>query len=535
MMQCSDSKAAPKVSVLIPTFNRPQYLAEALGSVLRQSYGNLQVIVINDGGQDVSSIVASFNDGRIVFLNRRENRGKAFSLNEAISHAEGRYIAYLDDDDLFYPHHIEMLVNVLENRTDCQVAYSDLYKVYCRIHPDGSRRALSKVVEVSRDFDRFFMLYFNHVLHVSLMHRADLIEKTGPYNESLDVMIDWDMTRRLVFFSDFHHVRQVTGEFYHPAGDSDRISVKQRRDPAEYARNVLTIRTTRPPKPWPKVQDLSIILIAGQFDKNAGNTVGCIWRHTFYPYKLYLPLPAVDMSRLKTDMPNIVTVPVGAGDSQSQRLDAALACCEGEYVAVVPAGFPIRDMWLEDCLYALLNSAAQQEAYELEDSTGSLWAVVLKRQVLQQARGSFPHLPLPDSLKASGVTIRRLRPDQIPFQFDSLYKEALGAEKNGDWLRSAEIYEYVADNYGNELWMRALAANALFNGGCHARAAELCSVLNQQCPTVATLLLEAKLKNRQGRPESGIKLLTGAEEILSGNAGCHYSVCGNSRENIGTR
>ena len=180
-----EKKSGPLVSVLIPTFNRPRYLSESLASSLRQSYRNLQVIVINDGGEDVSNIVNSFDDPRVTFINRKENRGKAFSLNEALAEARGKYVAYLDDDDLYYPHHIETLVDALENQTTCSVAYSDLYKAYCQVMPDGSRQILSKVVEVSRDFDRLFMLYFNHALHVSLMHRLDLIEKPAFITSSL--------------------------------------------------------------------------------------------------------------------------------------------------------------------------------------------------------------------------------------------------------------------------------------------------------------------------------------------------------------
>lgn len=82
MAENNEKKIGPVVSVLIPTFNRPRYLSEALASALRQSYINLQIIVINDGGEDVSDIINSFNDSRIVFINRKENRGKASSLNE---------------------------------------------------------------------------------------------------------------------------------------------------------------------------------------------------------------------------------------------------------------------------------------------------------------------------------------------------------------------------------------------------------------------------------------------------------------------
>ncbi|MHC4322638.1 MAG: glycosyltransferase family 2 protein [Planctomycetota bacterium] len=237
MTENCEKKTGPVVSVIVPTFNRPQYFSRALASVLQQSYRNLQVIAVNDGGEDVGDIINSFGDPRLIFINRKENRGKPYSLNEALNRADGKYVAYLDDDDLYYPNHIETLVNALEFQTDCQVAYSDFYKAYCRVSSDGSRQVLSKVVEVSRDFDRFFMLHFNHVLHVCLMHRRDLIEKTGPYNEQLNVLIDWDMTRRLVFFSDFHHVCEITGEYYHPEGESDRISIQRRKDKNQYMKH----------------------------------------------------------------------------------------------------------------------------------------------------------------------------------------------------------------------------------------------------------------------------------------------------------
>ena len=135
MSEGIQSNMGPMVSIILPTFNRPLYMAQAIASAVRQRYDNLEIIVVNDGGCDVSGIVKSFNDPRIIFINRRENRGKAFSLNEALAVAKGKYIAYLDDDDIYYPHHIETLVNTLENRSDCGVAYTDLYKSYCRITP----------------------------------------------------------------------------------------------------------------------------------------------------------------------------------------------------------------------------------------------------------------------------------------------------------------------------------------------------------------------------------------------------------------
>jgi glycosyltransferase involved in cell wall biosynthesis len=516
MAEDYEQKAGPVVSVLIPTFNRPRYLSEALSSVVHQNYSNLEIFVIRDGGEEVGDIVNSFNDQRIIFINRKENRGLAFTLNEALMRTQGKYICYLGDDDRYYPNHVSTLVSALENQTDCQVAYSDLYKAYCKVMPDGSRLVLSKVIEVSRDFDRFLMLYFNHVLHVSLMHRRDLVEKTGLYNEELTVLIDWDMTRRLAFFSDFQHICEITGEYSHAAGESDRISFQQRKDKNKYLRNALTIRTTRPAKPWSKIKDMSIIFTIERLNKEAGKTLGLIWRYTFYPYELYLSLPEIDFDRLDAKLPNMVSVPVDPLASDAQRTDAALAKCEGEYVAIVPSGFPVREFWVEDSLCALINSSVGREGFELEGSTDTLWAAVFRKSDLQYARSSFPNLPVRQSLKAAGIMLRRLHPDQIPFQFDQLLEEARLTEKNGDCARAAQIFEYIADHYQNKLWMKTLAANAFFKAGNYAKAAELSCELNRQRPTVDTLLLEAKGKRKENNFNSAIELLERAEQILEG-------------------
>jgi glycosyltransferase involved in cell wall biosynthesis len=514
MTKNHDKKAGPLVSVLISTYNRPQYLSIALSSVLQQSYRNIQVIVVNDGGENISDLIDSFGDPRLIFINRKENRGKPHSLNEALNRADGKYVAYLDDDDLYYPNHIEILLNALEYQTDCQVAYSDFYKTYCRVSSDGSRQVLSKVVEVSRDFDRFFMLLFNHVLHVCLMHRRDLIDKTGLYNEQLNVLIDWDMTRRLAFFSDFHHIHDITGEYYHPEGECDRISVQRRKDKNEYLRNVLTIRNTRPPKPWPKIKDLSIILLNDRLDEQTGKTIGSIWRRTFYPYKLYLPLLESDINRLNSDMPNLIPVPVDSAASQGNHLDVVMERCDGEYIAIVQGGLTIKDMWIENPLYALINNTDSRRGYEPEGTTDKLWAAVLTKEDLQFARRSFPDLSIHESLRAAGIVLKHPNFEEYPFQFDNLLQQALSAEKDGNFSQAGQMYEFIVENHKNRLWMKRLAAKAFIKATNYVRAAELSHNLNLQRPTVDTLLLEAKIKRQNEDFNSAIELLIKAEQML---------------------
>lgn len=488
----------------------------AMSSIVHQDYNNLEIFVIRDGGEDVSDIVSSFNDSRIIFINRDENRGLPHTLNEALVRATGKYICYLGDDDLYYPNHIRTMVDTLENQTDCQVAYSDLYKAYYRPMQDGSRQVLSKVVEISRDFDRFFMLYFNQALHVSLMHRRDLIEKTGLYNEKLNVLIDWDMTRRLAFFSDFHHVYEITGEFYSSIGESDRISVLQRKDKNEYLKNVMAIRTTRPAKPWTKIKDMSIIFDADRLDRQAGETIGLVWRCTFYPYRFYLPLPQADFGRTNTEMPNLVMVPVSPSASQAERIDASLAMCDSEYVAIVPGGFPVDEMWVENPLYALINCPVGRQGFEMKGSTDNLWAAVVKKEDLEYARRRFPNMSVRQSLLSAGIVLRQPAFEELPFQFDDLMYYAQLMEREGNCTKAARIFEYVAKHHHNQLWMNTLAAMSFFKAGNYIEAAKLSREVNRCRPTVDTLLLEAKVGRKEKRFGEAIALLEGAGQILEG-------------------
>ncbi|MCK4887701.1 MAG: glycosyltransferase [Planctomycetes bacterium] len=506
---------SPLVSIIIPTFNRRLYLPCALGSAVKQDYENIEIFVVNDGGEDVSDIVNSFDDPRIIFINKEENRGKPHSLNLALAKATGKYVCYLDDDDIYYSNHVSTLVGVLESNPDYHVAYSDLYKVYCRILPDGSRQVLSKVVEVSRDFDRYFMFYFNHCLHVSLMHRRDLLEKTGLYNEDLSILVDWDIARRFAFFTDFYHVEDITAEFYSSLEDDDRISIKGRKDLGKYKKNVLAIRKTRPTKPWYKTKDLSIIFDTDEVCGNSINTIGQVVGHTFYPYILYIPMPAHRWAQINSNFANMINVDVAEQVSRLEKIDKALNECEGEYVVILPDGFSITDLWVEKATYALDNSC-KNECFELEDSSEYCFAVAARKEDFIKARNQFPEYSLRDSLNAAGLTVKKLNEVASPFEFDSYIHLAIQKEEDGDWKKAIEIYEYLAKSSQNQLWIKTCIVNACFEAGYYNAAIKFSEELNNKRPTVNTLLRHAKICRKMNDYSGAIGLLKKAEQILEG-------------------
>ncbi len=512
-MDIEPKQNGPLVSILIPTYNRPEFLTVAIQSALAQDYRNIEVVVARDGGQPIHEIVHSFDDDRIRFIDRGQNRGIPFTLNQAIDHARGKYITYLGNDDLLYPNHVGTLVDALESGTDCRVAYSDLYRTYCRLGPDNSRQVLSKVLEVSRDFDRFVMLYFNHVLHVSVMHQRDLVDQTGPYNEQLNVLIDWDLLRRAVFFTDFVHVPVITGEYYSPIGESDRVSVQKRKDKNDYLRNVLTIRNSRPPKPWPKIKDLAIVLLTAGLDRRTPETIKSIWGHTFYPYQLYLPLPGEQLERIDSQMPNLILLPTDSANP-GDCLETALSHIDAEYIAVVPAGFPIDDFWVEDCMYAILNDTTPNQALELDGSTPQYEALLMRQTDLAEALPNFTG-SLRNTLISTGVSIRKLTPQEIPFQYDQLLCEAK-TKLEINPVEAAEIYDYIARNYQNELYIRQFEAKAHLQAGNLAAAEQSAGRLNCIRPVVDTLLLQAVAHKKTGNLQAAVALLEQGKHILEG-------------------
>lgn len=497
------------------TYNRPRYVRTAVESILRQTHRDVEAIVVRDGGQAVGDLEREYGDPRLTFINRDQNRGLPYSFNEALSRARGEYICYLGDDDLLYPHHVATLVDALDGQDAYGAAYSDLYKVHHRVMPDGGRLVLAKNVEISRDFDRMALLKFNHILHVSLMHRRDLLDKVGPCNEKLNVLIDFDLTRRLSFFTDFKHVHAVTGEFYAPVGDCDRISVQKRKDEHKYIYNLLTIRSTRPAKPWPKVGDLSLIVLADGPLWEVEQALREIWGHTFFPYQIYLPLPEEDLQRLNTAVPNIVGVPVRGGSCLEERFDAALARCDGDFVAAVPSSYRIgydEIAWIEKSLNPLINGAP--EAFELVNARSGCWGAAARRGTFEWARRCFGHLSLRQSLAAAGTTVRQPRQEEWPFQFENLVTAGLELEKQGDWTTAVKVYAHTAEMYANDLWMQTRSAHALYHAERYDAALRLAGEVNRKRTTAAALLIAARAHNKREDYREAIRSYRHCLEIL---------------------
>ena len=318
----------PKVTVLISTYNRPQYLGEAIESVINQRYQNWELIVLNDGGIDVAGVVDKFADSRIIYVPSAENKGAAHRFNQGLALARGEYITYLGDDDVFYPNHVEVLAKALDENPNAALSYSDLYAASSVADPrTGKRYILDKRISVSRGFNREFMFHHNHILHVSLMHRLDAARRVGGFDENVKVLIEWSLNRRLAFIYDFVHVEVATGEYHMAVFKSDRISVRERRNTESYKHNLRKIRSNFPAEPWDKVERIDLIYVVDKWGEKLNQHLREIidaFDHPFY-IKLVNNGTGRTMTEIKKSLGNLTDLKSISIKSLSQKEAPILA------------------------------------------------------------------------------------------------------------------------------------------------------------------------------------------------------------------
>lgn len=190
--------AAPAVSVIVPTRDRPWFLARALDSIAAQSFRDLEVLVVNDGGAGVESVLDAFASRLVIhYVRHPVSRGPAAARNSALGLARGQYIAYLDDDDRFQPDHLRTLMAALQNGAH-PVAYADPTWMLEEKGGEGYH-SVRPILRRSWDFDRRLLMLANFIPLSSLVHERACLDALGGFDESLTTHEDWDFVIRLAW------------------------------------------------------------------------------------------------------------------------------------------------------------------------------------------------------------------------------------------------------------------------------------------------------------------------------------------------
>lgn len=197
----------PFFSIIIPTHDRPDDLANALSSLSRQSFDDFEVVVVNDGEASVVDVVASSGLPRTQMLCTSGHLGPSAARNIGLDAAVGEVITYLDDDDLYKPDHLSVHAARYAEDPDVHVVYSDAELIV--VGPDSIK---AEVVH-SRDFDRDSLLVANYIPILCLSHRRKCLEKVGQFEESLHYLEDWDLFIRLAVHWPFIHESRTTAAY----------------------------------------------------------------------------------------------------------------------------------------------------------------------------------------------------------------------------------------------------------------------------------------------------------------------------------
>jgi glycosyltransferase involved in cell wall biosynthesis len=201
----------PLVSIIITTYNRRALLPYAIESVLTQTYQNFEIIVVNDCGENVSDIIASYNNSKIRLLNHRTNSGLPFARNTALRVMSGDIVCFLDDDDLYRSTHLETIVKAYVEK-NAAVVYTD--SIYAdEIITNNIRNVVSEsnpFAEIEYSKERLFIQNFIPVNAWSC--RFDALKEVSYFDESLHSMEDWELLIRLSQKFDFFHISLPTVE-----------------------------------------------------------------------------------------------------------------------------------------------------------------------------------------------------------------------------------------------------------------------------------------------------------------------------------
>lgn len=199
------------VSVIIPAFNSEEFISEAIESVTGQTYTNWELIVVDDGSTDrTKRIVDKYlgEDNRIKYI-YQNNSGPAAARNKGIQASCGKYIAFLDSDDIWYLDKLEKQMIFLKSNPDYVVYGGRNY-----IRKEGDRFVESGQIKLFRNFDtiqenlEYFLYNSNFTITSTLLFEKSLLEKTGSFDETLQLCEDDNLILRMAAYRKFHALNE---------------------------------------------------------------------------------------------------------------------------------------------------------------------------------------------------------------------------------------------------------------------------------------------------------------------------------------
>ncbi|MEI6478026.1 MAG: glycosyltransferase [bacterium] len=181
-----ESTEKPRISVVICVKNRPDFLAQALKSLQRQTFADWECVIVDDHStEDIAATVGGFNEPRFRYIKNEGKPGISASRNLGNREARADWVAVADSDDINLPLRLQTMAAAIEANPDVDVFYSTIYCVN-----DGTYDFF--IWKSWQVYDRELLYTKNHIPHGSVVYRRELVVEVG-YNEELQSAVDYDL------------------------------------------------------------------------------------------------------------------------------------------------------------------------------------------------------------------------------------------------------------------------------------------------------------------------------------------------------
>jgi glycosyltransferase involved in cell wall biosynthesis len=199
----------PKVSVIIPTYQRANIVSQAIKSVLAQTYQDYEIIVVNDGSTD-NTPEALGQFGNEIKIIHQTNQGLSAARNTGIRASQGDYIAFLDDDDLWETHKLETQIPILESQHKIGLIYSDMFFFSGQDLLPGSYNTSYPTPPIQLLWNLF---YQNYIPVPTVVVRRECLDEVGLFDETLTSCEDYDLWLRIIAKFPIHFVNDLLARY----------------------------------------------------------------------------------------------------------------------------------------------------------------------------------------------------------------------------------------------------------------------------------------------------------------------------------
>ncbi|MEX0724237.1 MAG: glycosyltransferase family A protein [Gracilimonas sp.] len=220
------------ITVVIPSYNRPELLERAVNSVLDQTYSNIEIIIVDDASDTEVGLVFE-KDEKVKLLRNNQNKGPCYSRNRGLKEAKGEFINFLDDDDILFPEKIEKQLSCFENSDD-----NFLGMVTCHSMDQRSGKEQVKYNRIKGNIYKDLLGSFLVSGIETLLFRTEAVKEAGGFDEALESSHEYDLLIRISEFYTIDYVDEVLSKEYRSLNQiSINFSKKKQGARYLYAKN----------------------------------------------------------------------------------------------------------------------------------------------------------------------------------------------------------------------------------------------------------------------------------------------------------